>query len=129
MNKPRTVEFLIARGANQRSRDKEGRNVLHTILAPDSWARTDIKDLKALLKLFDKEAIKEMSTERCSIHPGALTPIGLWLSTSKGDYKSDSVVSLLAEYSDVAALEMINGEGDLPLHVVSPIHSIEQVVV
>jgi len=118
INKPRTVEFLIAQGANQRTRDKEGRNVLHSILAPGNWARTDVKDLKALLDLFDKHALKEMSLERCSVHPGALTPLGMWLS-SRGNYTKDDVISLLANYFDPACLEMINGEGDLPLHVVS----------
>lgn len=117
INKPRTVEFLIAQGANQRSRDKEGRNMLHTMLAPGAYARTDVKELKVLIELFDKDALKEMSVERCSVHPGALTPLGLWLS--KGQSAYDDIITLLAGYSDPTAYEMINGEGDLPLHVVS----------
>lgn len=119
INRPKTVKFLIAKGANQRTRDKEGRNILHSLLASDSWARSDVKDIKAILDLFDKESLKEMASERCSVHPGALTPLGLWMLRNQQSHKKDDVVRLLAEYSNGEELEMINGEGDLPLHVVS----------
>ncbi|KAH6681535.1 ankyrin repeat-containing domain protein [Halenospora varia] len=73
------VSYLISIGANQRSRDKLNRNMLHSMVAPESTsyystARTDVKNLKKMITLFDPKAIKEMFLERCNVTPGALTP-------------------------------------------------------
>jgi ankyrin repeat protein len=123
-NREDVVSYLISIGANQRSRDKAGRNMAHSLLVCQSYrtARTKTKDIKKLLELFDKAALKEMLLERCNQAPGALTPLAYWMAKNGGSYKKDKIVKVLTSYSSGEELEMINGEGDLPLHVVRPIH-------
>lgn len=113
------ASYLISQGANQRSRDKMGRNMLHSMLTNQSngGAITDIKRLRAMIELFDKDAVKEMMVERCTLSPGALTPLALWMSNNKASHKKADIAVVLAEYATGEELEMINGEGDLPLHV------------
>lgn len=40
------------------------------------------------------------------------------MATNNGKYKKSDFIDVLQSYSDGKNLEMINGEGDLPLHVV-----------
>lgn len=113
------VRWLISNGANQRSRDKVGRNMVHSmVVSKGGGTRTKAEDVEKMIKLFDKDAVKEMLVERSSRHPGALTPLGLWMSANNGSYKGSDIIDVLAKYSTGEDLEMINGEGDLPLHVV-----------
>jgi Ankyrin repeat len=126
MHREDVVSYLISVGANQRSRDKAGRNMVHSMLVHQGYrtARTDEKDTKELkshLELFDRAALKEMLLERCSQAPGALTPLAYWMAKNGGNYKKADVVEMLTSYSSGEELEMINGEGDLPLHVVGPL--------
>ncbi len=97
-----------------------GRNMLHSMLvSPNTtrtWDKTGRKRLGRILELFDKAALKEMLLERCTDHPGALTPLAYWMS--KSGYVGKKVISILSKYSTGEDLEMINGEGDLPVHVV-----------
>lgn len=113
------VSYLISVGANQRSRDKAGRNMVHSMLYRAFGAKSDAKKVKELLELFDKAALKEMLVERCNQAPGALTPLAYWMAKNNGNYKKSDIIELLTSYSSGEELEMINGEGDLPLHVVS----------
>jgi hypothetical protein len=115
------VSYLISIGANQRSRDKAGRNMAHSMVVHQSYrsAKNDSKQLKKLLQLFDKAALKEMLLERCNQTPGALTPLAYWMAKNGGNEKRAGIVKALTKYSSGEELEMINGEGDLPLHVVS----------
>jgi len=85
-----------------------------------SW--TDVEALKQLFELFDKAALKEMLLERCTQAPGALTPLAYYMARKDGSYKKADIIEVLTSYSSGEELEMINGEGDLPLHVVSAIH-------
>lgn len=114
------VAYLILIGANQRHCDSACRNVVHNMLASysDASARTDATKLHNMMELFDKEALKKMLLERCSDSPGALTPMAYWMAKNNGIYKKADIVEVLSQYSCGEELEMINGEGDLPLHVV-----------
>ena len=124
MHREDVVAYLISVGANQRSRDKAGRNMAHSMIVEQgyrtSW--TDVEALKQLFELFDKAALKEMLLERCSQTPGALTPLAYWMARKDGSYKKADIIEVLTSYSSGEELEMINGEGDLPLHVVSDVH-------
>ncbi len=115
------VSYLISVGANQRSRDKAGRNVVHNMLVQqqkNGLAKTDAEKLQKMIELFDKAAVGEMLLERSSERPGALTPLAYWMSKNDGVYKKPDIVTILSKYSNGEDLEMINGEGDLPLHMV-----------
>jgi len=129
MHREDVVSYLISVGANQRSRDKAGRNMAHSMLVHQGYriAGNDERDarvLKQLLELFDKSVLKEMLLERCSQAPGALTPLAYWMAKNGGVYKKADIVEVLTSYSSGEELEMINGEGDLPLHVVSPLQAL-----
>ena len=87
-------------------------------------ARTDAEELESLISLFDKEKVKEMMLERCTAAPGALTPLAYWMAGNINDQlRSKDFIKTLTEYGSGQELEMINGEGDLPLHVVGFLHS------
>ncbi|ESZ92311.1 hypothetical protein SBOR_7302 [Sclerotinia borealis F-4128] len=111
------IEYLLSVGASPRSRDRKNRNIMHT-LAGDATSVTDetISRLESIIKLFHKRDIQEMLLERADEYPSALTPLALWMSKSSG-YDSEDVLEVLLKYSTGEELEMINGEGDLPLHV------------
>jgi hypothetical protein len=117
------VKYFLSIGANQRHRDKSGRNMLHTMVADyGNSAKTDAKKLQAMLNLFDASNFEEMLVERCSevagaLH-GALTPLAFWMARNRGSYHKTDFLRVLLQYSRGEELEMINGEGDLPLHVV-----------
>ncbi|KAH7417628.1 hypothetical protein BKA64DRAFT_702397 [Cadophora sp. MPI-SDFR-AT-0126] len=118
-HQPEVISFLLSEGANQRHRDKAGRNIVHHMVAPKNHARanTDAEKLQQLISLFDKSAVKEMLLERCTEQPGALTPLAYYMAKNSGSYRKPDIVSILAKYSNGEDLAMINGEGDLPLHV------------
>lgn len=119
VQRPEVVSYLISIGANQRSRDKMGRNMVHSMMAYQTGsAKTNTGNLQAMIELFDKGAVKDMLVERCTVHPGALTPLGYWMAMNDAAHKESNIISVLSKYSDGEDLEMINGEGDLPLHVV-----------
>ena len=112
------VSYLISVGADQRARDKLGRNAVHALLAHHRYgAKTGRKQLESLIKHFDQAGIKDMLLERCTNSPGALTPLAYWLAQNNGSYKKPHIIEILSRFSTGEDLEMINGEGDLPLHV------------
>ncbi|KAH8602501.1 hypothetical protein B0O99DRAFT_606743 [Bisporella sp. PMI_857] len=112
------ISHLLSIGANQRHRDKLGRNLMHVMLER-RYGKAELVETKfrALIGLFEKNDVTEMLTERCTISPGALSPLAYWMSHSSGSRIDLDIMKILAEYSNGEDLEMINGEGDLPLHV------------
>lgn len=70
------------------------------------------------MEIFDSGAITEMMLERCAHKPGALTPLAYWMARNNANYRKSDIIAVLCKYSDLEELEMINGTGDLPLHVV-----------
>jgi ankyrin repeat protein len=114
------ISYLVSVGANQRSRDKEGRNIMHIMVGRvATGGRKVSKKLQHMIELFDGEVVKDMFLERCTCSPGALTPLAYWMAKGRGTgYRSPAIIEVLSKYSTGEDLEMINGEGDLPLHVV-----------
>ncbi|TVY32755.1 Uncharacterized protein LOCC1_G008587 [Lachnellula occidentalis] len=116
----KVVSYLISIGANQRSRDRTGRNMIHSMVRPSVYFNFEKAEetLPKLLELFDKDAVKDMFLERCNHSPGALTPLAYWMDkVGSGCSWAPDFIAILAKYSSGEDLEMINGEGDLPLHV------------
>jgi ankyrin repeat protein len=114
------IAYLLSVGANQRTRDREARNVIHS-LSPKSSSPTkeQLEDIEAIINLFDKTAVKAMLLERTSISAGAMTPLAYLMQYTGNQHKKPDLISLLTQCTAGEELEMINGEGDLPLHVVS----------
>lgn len=95
-------------------------------------ARTEIDTLKEMIALFDKQTLRNMMIERCSAGLGGLTPLALLLSGhsdardgyNKSVDKVDRVcdaLDVLSSFSDGKDLEIVNAEGELPLHMVSEV--------
>lgn len=110
------IKYLLSVGASPRSRDKMNKNIVHTLLATGTTCEDHPHKLDEFLQLFDKKDLQEMMLERCNDYPSALTPMALWLQSNSA--KNPDVLEVLMKYSTGEELEMINGEGDLPLHVV-----------
>lgn len=115
------VSYLLSIGTNQRQRDKLGHNLMHMMVASlQKRAKTKAEKLESMIKLLDREGVKEMMLERCD---GTFTPLALWMSCNKAqyheaEYKKADFIEVLTKYSTGEELEMINDEGDLPLHTV-----------
>ncbi|KAG4440717.1 hypothetical protein IFR05_003811 [Cadophora sp. M221] len=118
-HQPEVISFLLSKGVDQRYRDKAGRNVVHHMVAAKNSSRVNVnaERLQELIGLFDKNAVEEMLLERCTEKPGALTPLAYFMAKNSGNYRKPDVVSVLSKFSNGEDLAMINGEGDLPLHV------------
>lgn len=133
--RPEIVELLISAGANQRVCDRHGRNVVHNMLVPlvasdKAWDTTTCHfnpvRLRELLQILDRSHVKEMLLERCTLGPrfSSLTPQAYWLKKNSSTHGRTShmkpdVIKILTEYSGSEDMDLINGEGDLPLHQVS----------
>jgi hypothetical protein len=118
--------YLIQVGADQTIRDNLGRNVLHFILNPmDGRKFRSQHVLKEMLDLIDRRLIKSMFLERCSVEPTSLTPLASWLHQSIGIYNKNRLPDLLntiLDYSGNEVLELMDGSGDTPLHVLVKNH-------
>ncbi|KAF7880857.1 uncharacterized protein EAF02_006748 [Botrytis sinoallii] len=112
------IEYLLSVGASPRSRDRQNRNIMHTLAADAITVKKEtVACLESIIKLFNKKDVQEMLLERSDDYPSAVTPLALWMSKAT-HYDSADVIEVLLKYSNCEELEMINGEGDLPLHVV-----------
>jgi ankyrin repeat protein len=114
------VKVLLEAGADQTVRDKEGMNLLHHITATTATFVVDIAHIRNLIETIDKRLISGMCLQRCSRSPGSLTPLALLVAQY---YVSNEIrvdmARLILEYSQGAELELLNGEGHTPLHVVA----------
>ncbi|KAK6436527.1 hypothetical protein LTR95_007279 [Oleoguttula sp. CCFEE 5521] len=111
------AKILLQAGADQTARDKLGRNLIHrAVHSMDLEKEEHLPKIRKMLDLIDPRLLPSMFDERCSVHPGSLTPLALWLqnySTRSWDVK---ILETLLEYSKGADLDQINGSGDTPLH-------------
>ena len=109
--------ILLAAGANQRTRDKKGQNLLHTI-----WevARSnEINLFKKKVSMLDKKIIPSLLLERCSgTGPGLLTPLSLYLLNRPDSNDKDlGLIEEMLRISGGKDLTVMDGAGDYPLHV------------
>jgi hypothetical protein len=123
------VKILIAAGADQTTRNNVGTNIVHSIFSDDFLKLDDIPRMRELLNLIDPRLISSLFTERTTEGPGAATPLARWLHKNvksntgwyyHGDNKAqadrEQFISLVLEFSKGADLDLVNGEGDTPLH-------------
>lgn len=144
LQRPEIMKLLLLAGANPRTVDICRRNVIHNTLVALRLGNsgnsgrslhsqtplsplTEPKLLEAILALFDKKDVKEMLLEKCTLGPqfSSLTPLAYWIANNvPGMYNNVKVhgkadiIEILLSYSDGDDMELINGEGDLPLHQV-----------
>ncbi|RDW70384.1 hypothetical protein BP5796_08781 [Coleophoma crateriformis] len=115
------ASYLISCGADQRSRDRMNRNLIHHSVCPRRGRyqiQSETDKLESMIEILDAENVKEMMLERCAHTPGALTPLAYWMAKRyDAHYTKSNIIAVLCKHSDLQELEMINGAGDLPLHV------------
>lgn len=118
---PSLVALLIQSGANQRVRDSQQRNLVHYLAVPPAGSGNvacNVNALKSMLATFDTFHVKQMLLERClESGKSSSTPLAYWLSFTSDKYHDIEILKLLLSYTDGEELDMINGAGDLPLHI------------
>ncbi|CAG8970761.1 hypothetical protein HYALB_00001546 [Hymenoscyphus albidus] len=114
-NRNKVASYLISIGANQRHRDRSGRNMLHSMVATLHHHRKNAAGLQNMISLFNEEAVEEMLVERTS-QPESATPLAYWMLHNGQSFIKPEIIAVLAKYSSGEDLTMINSEGDLPLH-------------
>jgi len=110
-------EVLLAAGANQRTKDEKGRNLLHTIYG-DAYCN-HVSLFKKKVSMLDQNLIPDMVLEKCSgTEPGALTALALFLRQDVYNHKSEQeLLDLMLQLSMCKDLTVMDGSGDYPLHV------------
>ncbi|KAF7193362.1 hypothetical protein HII31_05341 [Pseudocercospora fuligena] len=116
-----SVKLLIKHGADQTARDKCGNNIVHNILKRVISSKKLAK-LPVMLDLIDPRLLPTLFSERCSDHPGSLTPLADLIDTYKSSSGStlkfgNEALHIVLKYSKGEELNTINGEGHAPIHV------------
>lgn len=106
-----TAKQLIAAGADQTCRDSAWNNIIHALLGSASHKAAEVFKM---LKLVDKRLLGSLFTERNS---EAATPLSQWLKNS--NTSCEILEHLLSLSPDLAELDMVDGAGDTPLHIVT----------
>lgn len=123
------AKHLIAAGADQTTRDKLGRNIIHLALRNVHSSYADFaSETRSLLELIDKRIVRSLFVERCHDGPGGTTPLAHWLwqsytnrwSTRRRyghhETRSSEVLDAILDYSGGEDLTMMDGSGQFPLH-------------
>lgn len=113
-SKHETIKALIKAGADQTTRDQEGRNILHLALDGIHGNLSENADeLESLIQLIDKPLLSDMFLARCSSVPTGLTPVARWIL---GCGRDPEVFKVLLKYMSGEELTMLDGSGQRPLH-------------
>lgn len=138
-SRPDAAKVLIEAGADQTTRDFQGKNLVHLALVYSSvYPPLDIKKLKALLSLIDRRLLFSLFTERCRDAPTALTPLAYWLANSRrnshrwyGRHRisktGSKMLKVFDSFGGSPALDMMDGSGQFPIHHVVKYSHIEMV--
>lgn len=109
-----TAKKLIAAGADQTCRDSSWCNIIHALLS-SGWGRKPAELFK-MLELVDKRLIPSLFRERNS---EAATPLSNWLRSQANGDDGPILEHLLSLSQNLEELEMVDGAGDTPLHIVT----------
>ncbi|EKG11707.1 hypothetical protein MPH_11200 [Macrophomina phaseolina MS6] len=108
-----TAKKLIDAGADQTCRNITWNNIIHALL--NSRGTQMPLELFKMLGLVDKRLLGSLLTERNS--EGA-TPLSYWLRHWATDSSGEILKHLLSLSPSLAELDMVDGAGDTPLHIV-----------
>lgn len=110
------AQILIAAGADQTTRDREGANLLHRLLQKSDAPE---KSTKALLDIVDERLIPSLLSERCSEYPGSQTPLARYVRSNKYWEENVPILKALLDFAAPTGnqhLELFDGSGDTPVH-------------
>lgn len=120
------AKYLISRGANQALRDKQGRNVLHHLLAPDAVPLPPPM-FEAMWNLLDPGLAQTLATERMrgptdTDFPLFFTPLAYSLSNENTNpdlskrTRATALLRTILTKSHGAGLRVMDGAGNYPIH-------------
>lgn len=124
LHKVEMAKILLEAGADQTTRNNVGANIVHSIFN-DQFLKTDhLPRIRELLNMIDPRLISSMFTERTTEQPGAATPLARWIHANvRNAHNGNGVaaerekfVELILEFSRGEDLNLVNGEGDTPVH-------------
>jgi ankyrin repeat protein len=119
------IKILIEAGADQTCRNFAGSNIIHSMLSSHFLnADKDLARIRAMLAMIDKRLLASLFTERTTELPGAATPLARWIHDCTKTYAYNNTantdrerfVQVFLEFSKGEDLDIVNGEGDTPLH-------------
>lgn len=119
------IKVLIEAGADQTCRTHAGDNIIHSILSGASTSSEDsLPRTRNLFSLIDPRLLPSLFQERTTTVPGAATPLARWLYATNQPTPYDEVTTgdpeklleTILEFSKGEDLDLINGEGDTPVH-------------
>ncbi|GAB7356001.1 hypothetical protein MBLNU459_g6627t2 [Dothideomycetes sp. NU459] len=126
LHRTEMIEILIAAGADQTTRDKQGNNIIHALLCRnDRGCARDHDSVTSLLSLIDSRLLNSLFIEPAALNAGSASPLARWLdiagrdgSISDDDEQMSDAKTLAAilAVSKGVELDLINGRGDSPLH-------------
>jgi hypothetical protein len=115
------AKLIIKASADQTCRDKHGNNLLHNLLKHGVTTEKQLRTLTSMIELIDERLLPSMFLEKCSDHPGSLTPLAQWVTACVNESScsrfSNEVLQKILSYSKGRELNSINGEGLAPVHV------------
>jgi ankyrin repeat protein len=133
------AKILLEANADQTVRNHNSQNLIHSVLSSGFTSRENGRErLRELLRLIDSRLVSSMLKERTTAAPGAATPLAQWIYTVFRDnvyshrYNNYDIIQQSKEVTDVQEetlriilefskgedLDLVNGEGDTPLHAV-----------
>lgn len=114
------IQILLEAGAHPFATDLLGRNMLHLLLvSPGPDARHNLNELSSFLHSLNRLTLQKLLEQRCAENPGGLTPFARWiLHRAAFDHEPDVLCTTVLELSRVAMLEILDGAGRTPLHIV-----------
>lgn len=123
LNNLEAIEAILAAGADPLATDSLGRNLLHAFLLPPNGTVNDSREqMKKLMELLDSSAHQHLLQQRCTEHPGSLTPLMRWLygwgALEHFRPNPNGALQILLEHSEKSDLEMVDTRGLTPLHIV-----------
>ncbi|KAK4939530.1 hypothetical protein LTR10_020239 [Elasticomyces elasticus] len=113
---------LIAAGANQATKDEEGRNVLHSIFDRSYFDRTNPGLLRSVLQILDQDTAASLLLERSKgIATNALrvrgqTPLGLFVEEIKTPIGWQESLQMLLSLTHGKDLEIMDTTGEYLIH-------------
>ncbi|KKP00706.1 ankyrin repeat protein [Trichoderma harzianum] len=109
--------ILLEAGANPLATDPYGRNMLHLLLfGPTGNYVLEPEKLASVLRCMDRSLLHQLLEQRCNESPGGQTPLARLISNRP---PLNAVLTALLEISNMTPLEMLDGAGYTPLHIVT----------
>ena len=113
------IKLLLAAGCNQRTRDSDGQNLVHSIYRNAKPDRVEV--FKCLVGLLNPDLVPLLLLERCQAPaPGALTPLALHVhrcNIRQLHPPDRKLYTAMMEVSKGKDLRILDGAGDLVIHV------------